>query len=153
MMFKKLTIKKVGILLLILLIVIQFFTIDKTTKPTDGSKDIIALTSANPEISTILKTSCYDCHSNQPVYPWYTNIAPLSWWIKHHIKEGSQNLNFSEWGTYSKKRKNHKLDECAEMLIENEMPLTSYAIIHKEAKLNDNQKNLLLNWFYALKEQ
>ena len=153
MMFKKLTIKKIGILLLILLVIIQFFTIDKTTQPTDVSKDIIALTSANREISTILKTSCYDCHSNQPVYPWYTNIAPLSWWIKHHIKEGSQHLNFSEWGTYSKKRKNHKLDECAEMLIENEMPLTSYTIIHKEATLNDNQKNHLLNWFYALKEK
>ncbi len=152
-MFKKLTIKKMGIFLLILLIVIQFFTIDKTTKPTDVSKDIIALTSANPEITTILKTSCYDCHSNQPVYPWYTNIAPLSWWIKHHINEGSQHLNFSEWGTYSKKRKNHKLDECAEMLIENEMPLTSYTIIHKEAKLTFDQKNLLLNWFYSLKEQ
>lgn len=152
-MFKKLTIKKTALMVLILLIVIQLFTIDKTTKPIDVSKDILALTSANPEISGILKASCYDCHSNQPVYPWYTNIAPLSWWIKHHINEGSQHLNFSEWGAYSKKRKNHKLDECLEMLNENEMPLTSYTIIHKDAKLTNNQKNLLINWFSSLKEQ
>ena len=152
-MLEKLTIKKMALIFLILLIVIQFFTIDKTTKPIDVSTDILALTSANPEISGILKTSCYDCHSNQPVYPWYTNIAPLSWWIKHHINEGSHHLNFSEWGTYSKKRKNHKLDECVEMLNENEMPLTSYTIVHKDAKLTNNQKNLLINWFSTLKEQ
>lgn len=152
-MLEKLTIKKMALIFLILLIVIQFFTIDKTTKPIDVSTDILALTSAKPEISGILKTSCYDCHSNQPVYPWYTNIAPLSWWIKHHINEGSHHLNFSEWGTYSKKRKNHKLDECVEMLNENEMPLTSYTIIHKDAKLTNNQKNLLINWFSTLKEQ
>ena len=131
------------------LIIIQFFRIDKTVKPVNIQTDILALTQPSADISTILKTSCYDCHSNQPVYPWYTNVAPLSWWIKHHINEGSHHLNFSEWGTYSLKRKDHKLEECVEMIEEGEMPMSSYTIMHGEAKLSQAQKILLIDWFKA----
>ena len=99
-----------------------------------------------------MKTACYDCHSNQPTFPWYTNIAPLSWWIKHHIDEGSHHLNFSEWGTFELKRKNHKLDECVEMLEKNEMPMSSYTWMHQEAKITDAQRLLLIEWFKGLKE-
>ncbi len=131
------------------LIIIQFFRIDKTVKPVNAQTDIIALTQANTDISSILKTSCYDCHSSQPVYPWYTNVAPLSWWIKHHINEGSHHLNFSDWGTYTTKRKDHKLEECVEMIEEGEMPMTSYTIMHGDAKLTDAQRTLLIDWFKA----
>jgi len=99
----------------------------------------------------MLKTSCYDCHSNQPTYPWYTNIAPVSWWIKHHINEGTHHLNFSIWGTYSEKRKNHKLEECIEMIEEDEMPMSSYKIMHAESKLTDTQKLQLVEFFKAQK--
>ena len=131
------------------LIIIQFFRIDKTVKPVNAQTDIIALTQANTDVSSILKTSCYDCHSNQPIYPWYTNVAPLSWWIKHHFNEGSHHLNFSDWGTYTTKRKDHKLEECVEMIEEGEMPMSSYTIMHGEAKLTEAQKMLLIDWFKA----
>lgn len=152
-MKKHLTAKKISILILALLLVIQVFRIDKTIQPLDESKDFIALTSANNDIKNILITACYDCHSNQPVYPWYTNVAPISWWIKHHINEGSHHLNFSIWGDYSDKRKHHKLEECIEMIEEGEMPMTSYTLMHKEAKLTDAQKLQLISFFKGQMEQ
>ncbi|MBA3683078.1 MAG: heme-binding domain-containing protein [Bacteroidetes bacterium] len=152
-MLKKITKKKILVSLLILLIVCQFIQIDKTIKSVNVNTDLIELTKPDAEIASILKVACYDCHSDQPAYPWYTNIAPFSWWIKHHINEGSHHLNFSEWGNYTQKRKDHKLDECIEMVEDDEMPMTSYTLMHKEAKLTVEQKTLLLNWFKALKEQ
>lgn len=152
-MAKYLTKKKIALSLLLLLIVFQFFRIDKTTKPVDPNLDIIELTKPDAEIASILKVSCYDCHSNQASYPWYANIAPVSWWIKHHINEGSHHLNFSEWGNYTQKRKDHKLDECVEMVEEDEMPMSSYTLMHKDAVLPPAQKTLLLNWFKGLKGQ
>lgn len=150
-MKKRFTLKNISIFLIFLLLIIQSFRIDKTIQPIDSSKDFIALTSANPEIANTLKIACYDCHSNQPTYPWYTNVAPVSWWIKHHINEGSHHLNFSEWGTYSEKRKNHKLEECVEMIEENEMPMSSYTLIHGDAELTDIQKLQLVEFFKGLK--
>jgi hypothetical protein len=150
-MKKKLTLKNIAIFLVFLFLVIQSIRIDKTTEPVNPTTDFIALTSANAEIANTLKIACYDCHSNQPTYPWYTNIAPVSWWIKHHINEGSQHLNFSIWGTYSEKRKNHKLEECIEMIEEGEMPISSYTLMHGEAKLTDSQKLQLVEFFKALK--
>lgn len=150
-MKKYLTPKKIVITLIILFVVIQFFRIDKTIKPINTAKDFVFVTSANPEVTNILKTACYDCHSDQPVYPWYTNIAPISWWIKHHINEGSEHLNFSVWGDYKDKRKHHKLEECIEMVEEGEMPMASYTWMHKEAKLTDAQKLQLVEFFKGLK--
>jgi len=152
-MFKKITKKKIVLFILALLIVFQFIRIDKSTKPVDPALDIIELTKPNEEIASVLKASCYDCHSSQPAYPWYTNIAPVSWWIKHHINEGTHHLNFSDWGNYTQKRKDHKLEECIEMVEEDEMPMSSYTLMHKDAKLSPAQKTLLINWFKALKEQ
>lgn len=150
-MKKHLTKKKIFLFLLIVFVVMQAFRIDKTTKAVEASKDFISLTSANSEVTNLLKTACYDCHSNQPAYPWYTNIAPVSWWIKHHINEGSHHLNFSEWGTYSEKRKNHKLEECIEKVEEGEMPMASYTWMHGEAKLTDAQRLVLVEWFKGIK--
>lgn len=150
-MKKHLTFKNIAIFLVFLLLAIQSIRIDKTIEPVNPSIDFIALTSANTEVANTLKIACYDCHSNQPTYPWYTNIAPVSWWIKHHIDEGSHHLNFSIWGTYKEKRKNHKLDECVEMIEEGEMPMSSYTLMHGDAKLTDAQKLQLVEFFKAQK--
>lgn len=148
---KYFTKKNIAIFLVFLFLAIQSIRIDKTTEPVNPVTDFISVTSANTEVAGMLKTACYDCHSNQPTYPWYTNIAPVSWWIKHHIDEGSHHLNFSIWGTYSEKRKNHKLDECVEMVEEGEMPMSSYTLMHGEAKLTDAQKQQLVEFFKSLK--
>ena len=150
-MKKYLTKKNIAIFLIFLFLAIQSIRIDKTTEPVNPATDFTALTSANTEVANTLRIACYDCHSNQPTYPWYTNIAPVSWWIKHHINEGSRHLNFSIWGTYKEKRKNHKLDECVEMVEEGEMPMSSYTLMHGEAKLTDAQKLQLVEFFKAQK--
>jgi len=150
---KKISLKKVAVIGVLLLLLIQSFRIDKTIKPVDTTKDFISVTMPNTEITQLLKTACYDCHSNQPTYPWYTNIAPVSWWIKHHINEGSHHLNFSEWNSYELKRKKHKLKECVEMLEENEMPMASYTWMHPEAKLTDAQRLVLVQWFKNLNQE
>ncbi|MBC7486767.1 MAG: heme-binding domain-containing protein [Cytophagaceae bacterium] len=143
--------KKIIFGLIILLVLIQFIRIDKTNPPVDKSKDFITLTQPSDEIKGILVTSCYDCHSNETNYPWYTNVAPLSWWLKNHINEGREHLNFSEWATYTEERQQHKLDECIEEVHEGEMPLSSYTIImHKDAALSPAQKDALNTWIATL---
>ncbi|HQQ93116.1 MAG TPA: heme-binding domain-containing protein [Bacteroidia bacterium] len=150
-MRKHLTLKKISLTILILLVLIQAFRIDKTNPPIDPARDFLAISGASSEVSAILKTSCYDCHSHNSVYPWYTNIAPVSWWIKNHINEGRRHLNFSEWGQYSAKKADHKLEECVEMIQEGEMPMSSYTLVHKGTALSDEQKLLLVNWFNSLR--
>lgn len=150
-MKKKSKLKKFLIILAFLLLLIQLFRIDKTNLPVEPSKDFVIASNAPSEIRSILKTSCYDCHSNEVVYPWYTNIAPFSWWMKHHVNEGREELNFSEWGTYSSKRMDHKLKECIEEINENEMPISTYVWMHNEATLNPDQKEKLIQWFNSLR--
>ena len=139
--------------LIAVVVIIQFFRIDKTNPQVDPSLDIINLVDANDEIKGILSTSCYDCHSNESIYPWYTNVAPVSWWIKKHIDEGRDELNFSEWGNYSIRRKDHKLDEIIELVDEDEMPLKSYLLAHGDASLSAEQKAQLVNWANAVREE
>lgn len=148
---KKLSFKKIGLALLIIFVVMQFFRIDKTNPPLDPANDFISVTKPSAEIAAILKTSCYDCHSNEVNYPWYTNIAPFSWWIKHHVNEGNDELNFSEWGTFKPRRMDHKLKEGIELLEEDEMPLASYTWMHGDAKLSADQKQKLVEFFKSLR--
>jgi heme-binding protein len=141
--------KKILLAIVAILVIIQFFRIDKTNPEVVLENDFITITNPPEEIAAILKTSCYDCHSYETKYPWYTNVSPIAWWVKDHINEGRDELNFSEWANYKEKRKKHKLEECIELVEENEMPLESYLITHGDAKLTDTQKTELLNWLHA----
>lgn len=125
---------------------IQFVRIDKTVPDYEKSNDIIVATNPSVAVVTILKTTCYDCHSFESKYPWYSNITPVSFFLKKHIDEGREELNFSMWATYSVKKKVHKLEEMKEMVSEGEMPLDSYLIMHKEAALSDESKEKLIDW-------
>ena len=112
-----------------------------------GPKDITQVVQVPDSVMTVLKKSCYDCHSNYTTYPWYDNITPANWWVAHHIDEGKRELNFSTFGEYTAKRQAKKLEESAEQVEEGEMPLNSYLIMHGDAKLSDAQKRMLINWF------
>jgi heme-binding protein len=151
MKIKPSSFKKIPVALLVILMVIQFFRIDKTNPPARQETDFIYNTHPSPGIGNILKTSCYDCHSYQTVYPWYANVAPISWWLKNHINEGRHHLNFSEWTNYSSKKTDHKLEECVEMIQEGEMPLYSYTLLHRNAVLNAEQQHALVVWFESLR--
>ncbi len=145
------TIKKIILAIAIAFIALQFFGISKENPVSDPALDLITITQPNEETVQILKSACYDCHSNQTKYPWYTNITPLSWWIQDHIDHGRDELNFSDWGNYSDRRKDHKLDEIVELVEEGEMPLQSYTIAHSEARLTAEQKQMIID--YAKKVQ
>ena len=103
-------------------------------------------------VEAILRTSCYDCHSNYTNYPWYSYIHPARFFMESHIKEGKENLNFSEWGNYSNRKQNNKLDRIAKQIKSNEMPLSSYTMIHKNATLSATQKKEIINWISQLKD-
>ncbi len=142
--------RKIIALIILVLLAIQFFRIDKTNPPSVLSQDFIYLTDPSAEVATLLKTACYDCHSNQTRYPWYTNVAPVSWLIKGHINEAREYMNFSEWGTYPPEKRKQRLIKCLEEVGEGEMPLFSYTLINGEAKLNPAQQTVLTAWFKQL---
>lgn len=133
-----------------LLVVIQFFQIDKTNPPIDTTQDFIQNTNPPAEIATMLKVACYDCHSHTTKYPWYTNIQPFAWWIKGHVNNGNKHLNYSTWATYSAKKKSHKIEEMVEMVEGKEMPMLSYMIGHNEAWIDAGQRKALVDWFKTL---
>jgi cytochrome c553 len=144
--------KKIIVVVLVAFIIIQFFPIDKTNPPPTPGMDFLKIKNTPEKIAHIIKTSCYDCHSNETAYPWYTNISPASWWVKNHINEGRKHLNFSTFAVYEPKRQLHKLEECIEMVEKKEMPLESYYLGHQNAKLSDEQRAELSQYFKKVKE-
>ena len=138
--------RKILIGIVIVFAILQFFRIDYTQPESMIENDFIAITNPPESVANTLRTSCYDCHSNQTTYPWYSQIAPVSWWVGDHIHEGREELNFSEWGTFSEKRKAKKLHEIEEEVEEGEMPLESYLIMHSESKLSEEQREELEAW-------
>ena len=137
--------KKLLIIIGSLFLIIQLFPISKNQSK-EYSKDISTIEKITPDVKNILEYSCYDCHSNNSNYPIYASIQPLAWWLQHHIDEGKEELNFSEFAGYSPRRRFHKLEEIKEQILENEMPLHSYTIVHTQAKLSEQQKSILINW-------
>ncbi|MEI6817078.1 MAG: heme-binding domain-containing protein [Bacteroidota bacterium] len=148
---KKITLKKVIVTLFVIFIVIQAFRIDTNNPPVDPAKDFIAVNKPTQEVVTILKNACYDCHSNESVYPWYSNIAPVSWWLKDHINEARHELNFSEWTTYPSLKQDKKLRKSIKEIEEGGMPLDSYTWIHKNAILNKVQQKTLTDYLNSLR--
>ena len=131
-------------------VIIQFFQIDKTSLPSEERKDFIALNHPPVEVEEILRSACYDCHSNHTEYPWYSNIQPVGWWLADHVDHGRGHLNFSDWGNYEEKKQKHKVTECMEEVEEGEMPLNSYTWMHGDARLTEEQRETLIAWFNTL---
>ncbi len=139
-------IKKIGLGLLVCLVIIQFIRPAKNSNPVDASKQITAAATVPENVNVILKKACNDCHSNNTTYPWYSNIQPVYFWLNNHIKEGKREINFDEFATYRLRRQYHKMEELIEQVKEGEMPLSSYTLIHKDAKLTDAEKATLTEW-------
>jgi Haem-binding domain len=144
--------KRLFLLLLLAFIVIQFFRPAKNIAVSISADDITKKYAVPTDVQAILKTSCYDCHSNTTVYPWYSNFQPIAWWLDDHVQEGKKELNFSEFATYRIGRQYRKLEEINAEVKENKMPLESYTLIHGNAKLNEQQKLSIANWVTALRD-
>jgi len=132
--------KKIIYAIIFILIVIQFIPVDRDNPPV--TEEI----TAPPNVLSILKTSCYDCHSNETNWPWYSYIAPVSFLVAGDVKDGRKNLNFSEWDKYSSDKQIKLFEEIIEEVEKEDMPLTSYTFTHPNAKLDPYRINLLKDW-------
>ena len=132
--------KKILIALVVILIGIQFIPVDRKNPPI--TMDI----NAPDNVASILRASCYDCHSNETNWPWYSHIAPVSFLVAGDVKDGRKNLNFSEWDKYSSSKQSELLEEMIEEVEKEEMPLTSYTFTHPSAKLDPYRINLIKDW-------
>ena len=142
----KKALKYLAVGFLLVLILIQFIPVDLPENNSDHSKDMVRTENAPDEVKIILSKACYDCHSNQTVYPWYTKVAPASWLVAKDTREGRDELNFSEWAELSKRKKIKILNELAEEVEDKKMPLKIYTVIHRDAILTDEEISTLISW-------
>jgi len=125
---------------MVILIGLQLVPVDRSNPPEHGRP------AAPTEVQALLQRACYDCHSNQTQWPWYSRIAPLSFWLAQDVKEGRRELNFSTWGKYDQRRKTRKLKEVAEQVERGDMPLWYYLPLHPEAELSAQDRELIIQW-------
>ncbi len=142
--------KKVGLVIIVVFILIQMIR-PKKNASRNRINDISTVMELPNEVKEIIKTSCADCHSNFTKYPWYSEIAPVSWYLAQHVNKGKEHLNFSEWTVYNKNQKEHIIKDLKEVLKAHEMPLKSYLLLHEEAELTKDQYDVLLTWVKQLK--
>lgn len=138
--------KKIALAFVAILIVIQFFHPAKNQSTEVLATDITKVTAVPDSVLQILKVACYDCHSNNTIYPWYNNIEPVAWWLNHHVEEGKEHLNFSTFGDYTAEKAAKKMKGIAREIEKGDMPLSSYTVIHKNAILSEAQKQAVINW-------
>ena len=128
------------------LVLIQFFQPEKNMIPVDPAQDLLMVAEVPKHLAELIKNSCYDCHSNQTVYPWYSRISPVSWYLRKHITKGKEDLNASEYGSLDKADKIELLVDLCEVVEAGTMPLISFTLIHKEAKLSQEDIEALCIW-------
>lgn len=139
-------VKTILLALAVIFIVIQFIPAGIPANKPDDEKSITTTGLAGDSVLSVLRRSCFDCHSNQVQFPWYARVAPSSWFLAGHIKNGKSHLNFSEWEAYSKRKKIGLLEDVREEIESGGMPLKSYLIIHTDARLNAGDISALSDW-------
>jgi hypothetical protein len=136
----------------VLLIIAVVFIAAQFIQPTRNKSGQVSPTafekvySVPANVHSILQGACYDCHSNNTFYPWYANIQPVAAILAKHIKDGKEELNFSEFGNYTNRRRISKLKGISRQIRSGEMPLSSYTLIHKNARLSAAEKRVLIDW-------
>lgn len=149
----KQSIKKIIFILFLVFLIMQLYQPARNIQfEQDITVDFTKVYIVPENVETILRTSCYDCHSNNTNYPWYSNIQPARFFMENHIKEGKKNLNFSEFGKYSKRKQENKLNRIVKELKSDEMPLASYTLIHQNAILTLSQKKEVIDWISTVKK-
>jgi hypothetical protein len=141
--------KWVVIILFAAFVIIQFVRPARTNPPVDPAKTIEANLQVSPQVAAIFDRSCNDCHSNKTVWPWYTNVAPVSWFLVSHVNEGRGLMNLSEWGSYDKDKQSHRLRDMCEQVQDGNMPLSTYTPLHPKAKLSAEDVKTICDWANA----
>ena len=135
--------------IVLLFVVAQFKRPARTNPTVDESQTIFARTQMPPEVAAMVNRSCADCHSNKTVWPWYTNVAPVSWFIVNHVDEGRAHLNVSAWGQLDRDRQDKKLRQICDEVEDGGMPLSTYTPLHPGSKLSAADVKMLCEWTEA----
>lgn len=139
--------KKAGLTVLLIFGLLQFIPRpEKNSSSAEAKNSIEKLFPIPDSVLIILKTACYDCHSNNTRYPWYSKIQPVALFLNKHIVEGKKELNFDEFGSYLTRRRQSKFKAIASVVKDGDMPLTSYKLLHNGARLRDYEKKLIISW-------
>jgi hypothetical protein len=139
-------IKLVGLGLFAVLILLQFFQPEQNIAPLNPELDMLELLAPPEPMTDLIMNACYDCHSNQTVYPWYSRISPVSLYLNKHIVKGKEDLNFSDYGLLDKADKIGAFADFCDVLDAGTMPLQSYMLIHKDSRLTQEERENLCNW-------
>jgi len=146
-------IRKILIILLVTFLAIQFIRPARNSGIAESSSDITHYVHTPDSILNILKKSCYDCHSNHTDYPWYVNINPVGLWLRYHVNNGKESINFSDLSGFSKKKLDHRMGDIAEQVEKSEMPLNTYTFIHRYAILDSGQIKMIKDWTIAARKE
>lgn len=138
--------KKILLAILIVLIVIQFVQPARNISGQVLQTDIVNMYNVPQSTQAVFEKACYDCHSNNTRYPWYANVQPMGWLLARHVKQGKAELNFSEFGSYSARRQANKLRAIENSVKDGTMPLSSYLLLHKDARLTETDKTEIISW-------
>lgn len=145
--------KKILLILLVAIIVIQFIRPAKNVSAATPTQDISKIYPVSDSLHKIFLKACYDCHSDNTNYPWYANIQPVYWWMNNHIVKGKRHLNFDEFASQPAQKQAKWIRHIYEQVDSNEMPLDSYTWIHKDAILTKEEKDMVINWAQAIYAQ
>lgn len=140
-------------IVIILFLIIQFIPFEFPVASFENENDLILFHPLDEEVKGIIKTSCYDCHSYETRYPWYSYVAPVKWLVINDINKGRDELNFSEWGKLEKRDQIKILEDIKEEVEGGGMPLPIYTMMHRDARLNDEQKTKISDWASAMTDE
>lgn len=147
------TFKLIAGIILAILILIQLIPVKLPENDPSTNQDLIMLEGISGEEARLLRVACYDCHSNQTVYPWYSRVAPVSWLVIRDVKLGRESANYSDWGNFDRANRIKVLTKTSEEIESGSMPMPIYSAIHGEARLSDEERQLLISWADALIEK
>ena len=137
---RRFTARRLALGLVVALGIIQLIPVERTNPP------VLADVHAPAEVQAILRGACYDCHSHETRWPWYSRVAPVSWMVTHHVKEGRGDLNFSDWPRLDFEEQEHAFKDIREQITKGKMPLRGYTWMHREARLSEAQRAALVAW-------
>jgi hypothetical protein len=138
--------KWIGAALLVGFAAIQFTTPARTNPPVVPGHDAMASNAPPAEIASLFKNACYDCHSYETTWPWYSYVAPISWTVIQDVNDAREAMNFSEWPNSDPFHSRKRWRRVAEAIDANEMPIHKYTLIHSKSRLNPQQRKELINW-------
>jgi hypothetical protein len=138
--------KRVALAAVGLALVIQVFRPARTNPPVDVTKDVSVAVKTDPAVLATIDRSCNDCHSNRTVWPWYSEVAPISWLVISDVNGGRRHMNFSDWGTYPDYKQRDLRDKICKEVTSHGMPLWQYLLIHRNAALGDSDRQAICDW-------